>query len=149
IPDMMSVLDIDEASEKYAMAWDSIPQADYSIVKNDFSSVIKHAKERVDTSSYFKSIKENIVWLKDRKESKTIPLSLDEFTAEDLKYKEDAKRFDQVKKYSSSLNFSSPEFELPAVKADTVLANKRKSWHEELKKDATLYEGVNILSEIK
>ena len=59
------------------------------------------------------------------------------------------KRFDLLDKFESPLTYVSPQHEKPLIETDTTLASKRKAWHNELKKDATLEEAVNILSEMK
>ena len=149
IPDMLSILDIDESNENYAMSWDSIAPLPYSRLQGDFTPVIKRSRERVEANPYFVQVRENLKWLKERKENKTIPLSLENFRAEDLQYREDSKRFDLLDKFESPLTYVSPQHEKPLIEADTTLASKRKAWHNELKKDATLEEAVNILSEMK
>lgn len=149
IPDMLSILDIDESNENYAMSWDSIAPLPYSRLQGDFTPVIKRSRERVEANPYFVQVRENLKWLKERKENKTIPLSLENFRAEDLQYREDSKRFDLLDKFESPLTYVSPQHEKPLIETDTTLASKRKAWHNELKKDATLEEAVNILSEMK
>ena len=94
-------------------------------------------------------VKENIEWLKKRKEIKQVPLSMEEFRSDDKKYKQESKKFDQISQYSSPYNYVSPRYEIPMVEKDTVLASKRKSWHKDLKKDATLTESIDILSSMK
>lgn len=149
IPDMFSVLDMSEDKEKHVMKWDSIPPARYTRLNNDFSPVIEKAKARIAEDPYFKQVRENIEWLKARKENKEIPLSLDEFRAEDEQYRAEAKRFDQIDKFQSSLDYFSPAYERPFIEKDTTLASKRKTWHKDLKKDATLQQAVEILSDMK
>lgn len=149
IPDMFSVLDMSEDKEKHVMKWDSIPSARYTRLNNDFSPVIEKAKARIAEDPYFKQVRENIEWLKARKENKEIPLSLDEFRAEDEQYRAESKRFDQIDKFQSSLDYLSPAYEKPLIEKDTTLASKRKTWHKDLKKDATLQQAVEILSDMK
>lgn len=149
IPDMFSVLDMSEDKEKHVMKWDSIPPARYTRLNNDFSPVIEKAKARIAEDPYFKQVRENIEWLKARKGNKEIPLSLDEFRAEDEQYRAEAKRFDQIDKFQSNLDYLSPAYERPLIEKDTTLASKRKTWHKDLKKDATLQQAVEILSDMK
>ena len=149
IPDIFSVLDMEESKEKYAMPWDSIPATTYNRLDNDFAPVIERARARIDTNSYFKQIRENIEWLKARKENREIPLSLDEFRAEDSLYRAESKRFDGIDKFRSSLEYQCPAYEKPQVAADTTLASKRKTWHEDLHKDATMQQAIEILSDMK
>ena len=149
MPDAVAVLDMGEGTEKYVMDWDSIPSAGYDRLDNDFTSVINSSRERVGKSPYFNVVKENIEWLKKRKEIKQVPLSMEEFRSDDKKYKQESKKFDQISQYSSPYNYVSPRYEIPMVEKDTVLASKRKSWHKDLKKDATLTESIDILSSMK
>ena len=149
IPDMFAVLDMDEEQEKNAMPWDSIRPLAYDRLNNDFAPVIAKARARVAADPYFKQVQENVDWLKTRKENKEIPLSLDEFRREDEQYREEAKRFDLINKFKSSLQYVSPAYEKPLVEADSTLATKRKTWHDDLQKDATLQQAVEILSDMQ
>lgn len=149
LPDAVSVLDMGEGTEKHVMGWDSIPSAGYDRLDNDFTPVINAARERVKKSPYFGLVNENLDWLKARREIKQVPLSMEKFREDDQKYKQEAKKFDSIGKYTSPYDYVSPRYELPQVEKDTILASKRASWHRDLKKDATLAESIEILSSMK
>jgi carboxyl-terminal processing protease len=74
---------------------------------------------------------------------------MEKFREDDQKYKQEAKKFDSISKYTSPYDYVSPRYELPQVEKDTILASKRASWHRDLKKDATLAESIEILSSMK
>ena len=148
IPDVFSVLDLGEENEKHAMPWDSIPAARYTPRENDFEPVIRRARERIAADPYFKQVRENIEWLKTRKENREIPLSMEEFRAQDRQYREEAKRFEAIDRFRSSLEYLSPAYEVSLTAADTTLAAKRKTWHDDLRKDATMEQAVEILADM-
>lgn len=149
IPDVYSVIEMNESTENLPMPWDSIPAARYYRLDNDFAPVIERARARIEADPYFQQVQENIAWLKSRKESRPIPLSLEGFRQDDSLYRAEAKRFDSINKFRSELEYVSPQYEQALSATDSTLASKRKTWHEDLRKDAAMQQAVEILSDIR
>ena len=102
----------------------------------------------MEANPYFVQVRENLKWLKERKENKTIPLSLENFRAEDLQYREDSKRFDLLDKFESPLAYVSPQHEKPLHEKPTPrwLGNKAQSMAQRTEKEtATLEAAGNVL----
>ena len=151
IPNRYSYMKFGERDLKGALIWDKVKQADYIPVKSyeNFSEVIDNSKRRIASDSKFKLINEYAKWLKKNQENTSFSLNYKTFTKENLQQEQDAEKFKTVFNYKSDLSFTSPKYELPILKKDTVLAEKRLSWHKNLSKDLYIDEAVNVLSELK
>lgn len=151
IPNRYSYMKFGERDLKGALIWDKVKQADYIPVKSyeNFSEVIDNSKRRIASDSKFKLINEYAKWLKKNQENTSFSLNYKTFTKENLQQEQDAEKFKTVFNYKSDLSFTSPKYELSILKKDTVLAEKRLSWHKNLSKDLYIDEAVNVLSELK
>ena len=151
IPNRYSYMKFGERDLKGALIWDKVKQADYIPVKSyeNFSEVIDNSKRRIASDSKFKLINEYAKWLKKNQENTSFSLNYRTFTKENLQQEQDAEKFKTVFNYKSDLSFTSPKYELSILKKDTVLAEKRLSWHKNLSKDLYIDEAVNVLSELK
>ena len=151
IPNRYSYMKFGERDLKGALIWDKVKQADYIPVKSyeNFSEVIDNSKRRIASDSKFKLINEYAKWLKKNQDNTSFSLNYKTFTKENLQQELDADKFKTVFNYKSDLSFTSPKYELPILKKDTVLAEKRLSWHKNLSKDLYIDEAVNVLSELK
>ena len=151
IPNRYSYMKFGERDLKGALIWDKVKQADYIPVKSyeNFSEVIDNSKRRIASDSKFKLINEYAKWLKKNQDNTSFSLNYKTFTKENLQQEQDADKFKTVFNYKSDLSFTSPKYELSILKKDTVLAEKRLSWHKNLSKDLYIDEAVNVLSELK
>ena len=151
IPNRYSYMKFGERDLKGALIWDKVKQADYIPVKSyeNFSEVIDNSKRRIASDSKFKLINEYAKWLKKNQDNTSFSLNYKTFTKENLQQELDADKFKTVFNYKSDLSFTSPKYELSILKKDTVLAEKRLSWHKNLSKDLYIDEAVNVLSELK
>ena len=151
IPNRYSYMKFGERDLEGALIWDKVKQADYIPVKSyeNFSEVIDNSKRRIASDSKFKLINEYAKWLKKNQDNTSFSLNYKTFTKENLQQELDADKFKTVFNYKSDLSFTSPKYELSILKKDTVLAEKRLSWHKNLSKDLYIDEAVNVLSELK
>ena len=151
IPNRYSYMKFGERDLEGALIWDKVKQADYIPVKSyeNFSEVIDNSKRRIASDSKFKLINEYAKWLKKNQDNTSFSLNYKTFTKENLQQEQDADKFKTVFNYKSDLSFTSPKYELSILKKDTVLAEKRLSWHKNLSKDLYIDEAVNVLSELK
>lgn len=151
IPNRYSYMKFGERDLEGALIWDKVKQADYIPVKSyeNFSEVIDNSKRRIASDSKFKLINEYAKWLKKNQDNTSFSLNYKTFTKENIQQEQDADKFKTVFNYKSDLSFTSPKYELSILKKDTVLAEKRLSWHKNLSKDLYIDEAVNVLSELK
>jgi len=151
IPSRYSYMKFGERDIDGALIWDKVKQVDYVKTNSyeNFSDVIYNSTERVATDAKFKLINEYAKWLKKKQDNTAYSLNYELFAKENTADEKDAEKFKSVFKYTSELNFTSPDYELSLFKKDTILADKRGAWHKNLSKDVYVFEALNVLSELK
>jgi carboxyl-terminal processing protease len=151
MPSRYSYMKFGERDLEGALVWDKVPQANYTQTNSysNFVDVVYNSKERIAADSKFKLINEYAKWLKVNQDDTSYSLNYTSFEKESKIQEEDAKKFKTVFDYKSDLTFSSPNYELPLLKKDSILADKRMAWHKNLSKDMYVSEALNVLSELK
>jgi carboxyl-terminal processing protease len=151
LPSRYSYLEIGERDEKNALKFDKVAPADYSVWNNyeNFETVVNNSKKRVAHNETFKLIDENAKWLKDTQNDTVIYLNFEEYTKDIESHEETAKKFNEIRDYTTNLTYSSPQYEVTLTSTDESLAEKREAWHKNLTKDIYIEEALNVLSELK
>ncbi|MHC5352601.1 carboxy terminal-processing peptidase [Myroides sp. LJL115] len=149
LPDRYSYIDMGERDLQNAMPWDKIERAAYVPYNYDFSSVIDKSKKRILENAQFNLIDENAQWINQRKDEKTFSLNLDKFQGKQKEIEEITKKFKPISEYKNSLNFASLPSEMIRVEEDSLIKLKRDRWHEMLKSDVYVEEGINILKDLQ
>lgn len=150
LPDMLTYSDISESNSEDALPWDQIKAARFNQWQNhyDLTQIKQKSNQRIERLAYPKLMDEAARYYKDLDKIDRVPLNIDKYKA-DRKMREDkAKKYDSVNIYKTRLNVESPKWELPKLKSDTILRERRKSWHKDLKNDFNIEESINILKDI-
>ena len=151
IPNRLSYMKVGERDLDGALAWDKVPQANYTKTNSykNFDDVIYETKERINKNEKFQMINEYAKWLKEKQDDKTFSLNYKSFKKENEDYTNESKKFKDIFKFNSKLDFISPAYEKLLFKQDTVLKDKRIAWHKNLAKDIYVSEALNVLSKLK
>lgn len=151
MPDRYSYMKFGERDLEGALAWDKVPQAKYTKTNSyaNFADVVYKSKNRIATNSNFKLINNYAKWLKENQENSSYSLNFKEFSKDNKQQEEDAKKYNSVFDYKSNLTFNSPKYEVPLLKKDSILNDKRKAWYKNLSKDIYVAEALNVLSDLK
>ncbi|WP_299669270.1 carboxy terminal-processing peptidase [uncultured Polaribacter sp.] len=151
MPDRYSYMKFGERDVAGALIWDKVPQANYTKTNSykNFSDVVNNSKERIASDKKFKLINNYAKWLKKNQEDTSYSLNFRKFSEESKLLEKDSKKYTNAFKYQSNLTFKSPQYELPLMKKDSVLADKRNAWHKNLSKDIYVAEALNVLKELK
>ena len=151
MPDNYTYLEIGERDEKNPLSWDKIEPADYGQVDmyENFHKVINNSKERILSNPNFILIDTKAHWLKKGRDDKNISLDYKGYKKDIEDHEAESKEFEMIADYESSLDFKSPNYEIPIIAKDSVLAKKRDIWHKNLKKDIYVEEALTVLSELK
>ena len=151
MPNKYSYMKFGERDLTGALIWDKVPQAKYTKTNSyeNFSDVINDSKNRIALDEKFKLINEYAKWLKENQEDTSYSLNIKEFSKENELLEAASKKYTNAFKYDSKLNFKSPKYEFPLMKKDSVLADKRTAWHQNLAKDIYVAEALNVLKELK
>lgn len=151
LPSRYSYMEFGERNLNGALPWDKVKRANYK-VKNpysNFDNVIYNSKLRVAENEKFKKINEYAKWLKYIQNNHVINLNYKKFKTENIEKENQGKKFREVFKFESKLNFTSPKYESSLFSKDTILRDKRVAWHKDLKKDIYIDEALKVLSELK
>lgn len=151
VPDRYSYIDIGEKDQENPLPWDQIEAANYTVWDGyiDFEETLSSSKERMANNEQLKLIQENAEWIRDQRKDKSYPLSYEEYKNEMENNEEKAKRFNQLSEYESNLSYESLPYEKELFSTDTILAEKRERWHENLSSDVYMEEAVNVLEDMK
>lgn len=151
VPDRYSYIDIGEKDQENPLPWDQIEAANYTVWDGyiDFEETLSNSQERMANNEQLKLIQENAEWIRDQRQDKSYPLNFTEYQAEMEKNEEQAKRFNRLSEYKSNLSYESLPYEKELFTTDTVLAEKRERWHENLSSDVYMEEAVNVLEDMK
>ena len=151
LPSRYSYMKFGERDLDGALPWDKVQQAKYSTINSysNFGDVVYNSQQRILGNDKFKEINEYAKWLKKNQDERVYSLNYTDFKKESQEKVKEGKRFKNIFKFDSNLNFNSPKYELNLFTKDTVLKEKRVVWHKNLKKDIYLNEALNVLSELK
>lgn len=151
VPDRYSFIDIGEKDYDNPLPWDQIKPAKYKIWDGyiDYEDVIEKSKERMATNAQLGLIAENAKWVKQQRDEEIYPLTYDTYHKQRNISKEEAKKFNEISKYSSNLSYESLPYEVALYENDTILREKRVRWHKNLGSDVYVEEAINVLDDIK
>ncbi len=151
VPDRYSYIDIGEKDQSNPLPWDQIEAANFTVWDGyiDFEETLSSSKKRMANNEQLQLIQENAEWIRDQRNEKSFPLSFEEYQAEMENNEEQAQRFNRLSDYKSDLTYESLPYEKELFTTDTVLAEKRKRWHENLSSDVYMEEAVNVLEDMK
>ncbi|MGB7841903.1 MAG: carboxy terminal-processing peptidase [Salinimicrobium sp.] len=151
VPDRYSYIDIGEKDQENPLPWDQIDPANYKIWDGyiDFDEALARSKKRMAANDQIKLIQENAEWIRDQRNDSTFPLSYEEYSREMEQNEKEAEKFDKISEYKSNLTYESMPYEKDLFTVDTVLAEKRQRWHENLTSDLYMEEAVNVLEDMK
>jgi carboxyl-terminal processing protease len=151
MPSRYSYMKFGERDLEGALIWDKVPQANYIQTNSyeNFADVVYNSNQRIASNTQFKLVNEYAKWLKENQDDSSYSLNYKAFSKENDVQEKEAEKFKSVFKYNSKLKFLSPKYELPLLKKDTTLADKRTAWHKNLSKDMYVSEALNVLSELK
>ncbi len=151
VPDRYSYIDIGEKDQENPLPWDQIAPANYKVWDGyiDFDETLEHSKQRMAANEHIKLIQENAEWIRDQRNNYIFPLNYAEYSKEMEENEKQAEKFDKISEYKSNLTYESLPYERDLFTADTILAEKRQRWHENLTSDLYMEEAVNVLEDMK
>ncbi len=151
VPDRYSYIDIGEKDQENPLPWDKIAAADYSIWDGyiDFDQTINNSKERMSKNDQLKLIEENAKWVSQKRDINNYSLQYNKYKLNIALNEKQAERFDKINDYKTNLTFKSLPYEESLMSTDSVLAEKRKRWHQNLSKDVYVEEAISVLEDLK
>ncbi|MBS1637394.1 MAG: carboxy terminal-processing peptidase [Bacteroidetes bacterium] len=150
LPDPYAYIDIGEKELDYPMPWDEINKADYKeFTTYNYSLLKKNSSERVKNSSTFKLIDAESKELKAKKDDTKYNLKLEKFRAEQKEWRDQNKKYDELKQDIKGFTAVMPDSDQEATKSDTTKYNREVKWVKNLQKDSYIFEATNVINDIK
>lgn len=148
--DLLTYSDISESNSEDALPWDQIKSVPFDRweTKINVEQIKQKSKVRLANSPYLNLIDEAAKYYEELEKTDHIPLSISRFKKEKELRETRSKKFDSIDVYKTRFQIKSPISELPKLEQDTVLKERRKSWHKSLSNDFYLEESLNILKDI-
>jgi len=151
MPDRYLYLNIAEKELDNPLNWDKIEQAKY--YEQDYYSnifeVISEMQNSIDNDPKFNEINNYAKWLKTSQDKFKYSLNLKTFLNEQEKVKEESKKYKEVLKFDAINDFTFPVYEQEMIKSDTILKDRRESWHKTLNKDIYVNKAIDALSKLE
>ncbi len=151
VPDRYSYINVGEKDQENPLPYDKIAPAQYSHWNSliGYEDIIQRSKDRMEKNSQIGLIDESARWLSQRRDMKKISLKYSDYKDDIDKNEKKIKYFEKIEEYKSNLDFNSLPYELVKIEEDTVLGEKRRRWHENLKSDVYVDEAINVLEDIE
>jgi len=151
VVDRYSFIDIGEKDQDNPLPWDKIDPAQYSAWDGfiNYEETISKSNARMSNNSQLQLIEKQARWIKKQSDEKEASLKYSDYVAEKTKIKETGKQFEAINNYKTNLSFTSLPYETVLIEKDSILGNKRKTWHKYLAKDVYIEEAVNVLEDLQ
>jgi carboxyl-terminal processing protease len=150
LPDPYAFIDMGEKELDYPMPWDEIAKANYEEYKAiNYDKIKKGNAERLKNSAAFKLIEAESKELKTKKDDSKYSLKLEKYRAEQKAWKDQAKKYDDLKVDIKGFEANLLDADKEAMKSDTLKLNKELKWTKNIQKDNYIFEASNILNDIK
>lgn len=150
LTDMLTYAEISESKSENALPWDQIKPINFQKwnVKYNLDDIKAKSAKRTKQNKYLELIEGAAQYYKSLDKIDRYALNIDEFKKERSEREQKAKQYDSINKYNSRLKIKSPTYELERFKQDTILRERRKSWHKDLSNDFYVEESINVLKDI-
>ena len=151
LPDNFTYLKTGESEQDYPMIWDKISPAKYITYSKYYQNLSKaksRSASRLKDNETFKLIEENAKRIKSEDEKKSIVLNLKSYMVEEKLKKEQSKKLDNSFKEIQELVISSLIEDRVELDKDKGKMDRAKDWYKNLKKDAYLFEALQIAEDL-
>lgn len=149
LPDPYYLLDQGEKEQDYPMAWDEITPAKYETFKPSYSleKLKASSMTRIKSNPGFTILEDAAKRLRKQKDNTVVSLNYDKFVAEQKKYKEEAKKMEELDKEIAGVEVVGLKKDV-IIDSDTTTAARARDFQKAIKKDIYLNETVAIMNEM-
>lgn len=151
LPDNYNYIDFGEKEEQYALPYDEITPARYTVWEDtkSFSKAIKNSQKRVETNPKFTLIDEYAKWLKDERENTEISLNFETYHQEQDEFRIKSEKYDGMRKTEDSIMVASNTVDIPMWDETEDKQKERDRWFKGLRKDLYLHEAYEVAKDLK
>lgn len=152
LPDIYAYIDRGERELEYPLPWDEIPKSIYTEFNNiNYEKLNKNSIARLKKNESFKMVEERSKEYKAKKDDSMVNLKLDKFRAEQKYWRDQNKKYEDIKKDIKDFSAAVLDEDLASNKAkgDTTKIGLANRWVKNVAKDIYIYETSNILNDMK
>lgn len=142
--------DIAERTDKDALAWDEIKKADYATWSDpvDVNYLRSKSESRMEKSSAFRLINDNIEAIKRIDKQKETPLNLRQYVALQDANNAELRKVDTVKKLIAPLQIANLKVDLPQINTDSMKVSRNRELLKSYRTDPYLSEAVHVMDDM-
>lgn len=150
LPNEYSYVDIGERELDYPLPWNEIQAVNYNAWKSNINMnlIKKQSEKRVSSSEVFKLVDEHARWLKEQSDRTTYSLNYVNYHAMMTKFESDAKNFEGIEKEIPGVSIGILADDQAKINADAGAKARAEAWHNEIKKDAYIYEAISVIADL-
>jgi carboxyl-terminal processing protease len=147
IPDRYEFFKVREKDNESALSWDEISKADYHPWVSTYSTdaVINAANEQVNTSSTFRTMKQQIEWI-DKKNDKEVSLNLAKYRSDLVQMKAAYKQLDSLYKLPKEMTVLTSATDTAGFANDKDKLERNKQFLNRVKGDVYIDETVKVMN---
>lgn len=152
LPDLYALIDRGERELEYPMPWDEISKANYTEFTNiNYDKLNKNSIARIKKNEQFKAVEDFSKEYKAKRDESLVSLKLEKFRAEQKYWRDQNKKYEDIKKDIKDFSASPLEEDIAVLKGknDTAKVGIANRWAKNIAKDIYICEASNIVSEIK
>ena len=151
LPDNYNYIDVGEKEQDYALPYDEIGSADYTVWKKGvelYDEAIQNSSERVSANPKFDLIDEYAVWLKEQREDTDVSLNFEEYHASKEEFRQRSGKYKNMRKSDSTIAVNSLEVDLEMWESSEEKTLERDKWFKNLGTDLYLQEAVAVVQDL-
>lgn len=151
LPDNYKYIETGEKENEYPLKWTEIEAVDYSQNVVDLSNIqdmVAASKRRVESNEVFQKIESNALRLKKQRDQSEFPLSMKEFKAWDDKIAKESEQYKDLFTEIEAMSAVNLEVDMEGFEVDESKKARNDDWLKNIKKDAYLYETLNIMHDM-
>ena len=152
LPDLYALIDRGERELEYPMPWDEISKANYTEYTTiNYEKLAKNSAVRIKKNEQFKAVEDFSKEYKAKRDESMVNLKLDKFRAEQKYWRDQNKKYEEIKKDIKDFNAMPLEEDIAVLKGkgDTTKIGLSNRWAKNIAKDIYICEASNIVMEIK
>jgi carboxyl-terminal processing protease len=151
-PDPYQFIPNGERAEDFPLEDDVVTSASYKVcsgnITANYSNAVHNSQKRLSKNQYFITQAEAAKRAKHNKDQSEVVLNYTAYSAKRKQDKIDNDQFNNASKEISGWKFINPKADMGFIQSDTLNVKKNESWVNGMKKDAQLFEAVQVMQDL-
>lgn len=147
MPDNYSYIKFGEREQDFALPYDEIGSANYSVWENGtdkYAQAIANSADRIADNDKFDLIDQYAKWLKDERDNSVISLNYEAYHSEREAFRKESEKYKNMKKSESELTLSANSEDLALWEENADKKKEGEQWFKTLRTDLYLSEAYAV-----